>query len=143
MSGRPSSAERRVLVDSSAYFALADPRDAHHAQARAVGERLVAERYRQFTTNFILAETHALLLTRLGRHVAARFLVHLDASATILVRVAARDERRARAIIDQFDDKNFSFTDAASFAVMERLRIATAFAFDRNFTQYGLQLIAP
>ncbi|GFP36049.1 hypothetical protein HKBW3S43_01837, partial [Candidatus Hakubella thermalkaliphila] len=34
-----------------------------------------------------------------------------------------------------------SLTDATSFAVMERLKIPYTFAFDRNFTQYGLTVL--
>jgi predicted nucleic acid-binding protein len=35
------------------------------------------------------------------------------------------------------DDKDFTLTDATSFAVMERLGITYAFTFDHPFTQYG------
>lgn len=41
----------------------------------------------------------------------------------------------------RYDDKRFSFTDAISFVVMERLGIPYAFSFDRDFAQYGLQLL--
>jgi uncharacterized protein len=53
------------------------------------------------------------------------------------VRVRANDEERARQIIFQYDDKDFSFTDAISFAIMERLNLKLAFSFDRHFAQYG------
>jgi predicted nucleic acid-binding protein len=79
-------------------------------------------------------------LTRLGRSAAARVLDDIENSTTI-IRVSATDERRARDIIRQYDDKDFSLTDAMSFAVMERLRIPVAFTFDRDFTQYGLPVL--
>ena len=47
------------------------------------------------------------------------------------------DERRARAIIEQYQDEAFSYCDAVSFAVMERLDISEAIAFDEHFRQYG------
>jgi predicted nucleic acid-binding protein len=134
---------RYALVDTSAYFALTDPREQHHERARAIADRLGRERWRLFTTNFILAETHALLLTTLNRPVAARILAEIDRSPTTIVRVSAADEERAREIITRYQDKDFSLTDAASFAVMERLGIDWAFSLDRNLSQYGLSLLAP
>ena len=142
MIGRPTGFSRRVFVDTSAYFATANRRDAHHAQASALLQQLVAERRRLFTTNFILAELHALLLTRVNRAVAVQVLTEIDASqATTVVRVSARDEQRARAIIARYTDKDFSLTDATSFAVMERLGISEAFTLDQNFAQYGWTML--
>ena len=46
-----------------------------------------------------------------------------------------------RAILDRYADKDFSLTDAINFAVMDRLRLRTAFAFDRHFAQYGLDVL--
>ena len=124
---------RQVFVDTSAYFALSYSRESRSADARAIAARLRTEHWQAFTTNFVIAETHALLLTRLSRAVAARFLTEIDRSPTTIVRVTEEDEQRARAIIAQYQDKDFSLTDAASFAVMERLGISHAFTFDRNF----------
>ena len=62
MSPRRASQGRRTFVDTSAYFALLDADDANHLQARTISERLIAEGSHLFTTSFVLAETHALLL---------------------------------------------------------------------------------
>lgn len=138
----PALLSRHVaLVDTSAYFALTDSRETTHQAARVIATRLGTERWRLFTTNFIVAETHALLLARLGRDPAARVLQEIDRGSITIVRVTAADEQRARKIIYQYDDKEFSLTDATSFAVMERLKIPYAFTFDRNFTQYGLTVL--
>jgi predicted nucleic acid-binding protein len=99
--------------------------------------RLASEPSRLFTTNYILAETHALMLARRGRVAALRVLRQIDESSVTVVRVTAADERHAREIIVRYDDKDFSLTDATSFAVMERLGIRAAFSFDRGFAQYG------
>jgi predicted nucleic acid-binding protein len=133
---------RRVLIDTSAFFALTAPRDAAHHPALAIQQRLITERWRLYTTNLVIAETHALVLARLGRTIALRTLQRIDQGTTTIVRVSMADERRAREIITQYDDKDFSLTDATSFAVMERLRIAHAFTFDRNFVQYGLSVLS-
>ena len=142
MSPRQASQARRTLIDTSAYFALLDADDANHQQARTIRERLIAEGWRLLTTSFVLAETHALLLNRLSQQLATRFLRDMEQSPTTLLWVTPRDVERAKAIIYQYDDKDFSLTDAASFAVMERLRLPTAFSFDRHFAQYGLTVLS-
>ena len=94
---------RRVLVDSSAYFALADRGSDDHRFARAVSDRLASEQWRTFTTNYIVAETHALVLIRKNRFEAARVLRLIDTDPdTTIVRASAKDERRAREIIDRY-----------------------------------------
>lgn len=128
----------RVFVDSSAYFALANQRDDDHVGLTQVVERLVAERRRFFTTNFVLAETHALVVGRINRDVALAVLERIEQSRlTTIVRISARDERRAREILRLHADKTYSLADATSFAVMERLRIDQALTLDQHFSQYG------
>ncbi len=139
----PMVARSRVFVDTSAFFALVDSHDQEHAGALAIQTRLIAERWRLFTTNFVLAETHALVLARLGRAVAGRVLRQLDDSTLTIVRASGADEQRAREILSRYDDKDFSLTDAISFAVMDRLGITQAFTFDRHFAQYGFMVLAP
>jgi len=132
-----------VLVDSAAYYALTNQESLQHQRAVAVIAQLAAEFRHLFTTNFIVAETHSLLLNRLGRDLAALVLRQIDQSTTTIVRVSATDEGRAREIITLHDDKDYSLTDAMSFAVMERLRIGEAFTFDRLFAQYGFIVLGP
>lgn len=94
------------------------------------------------TTNFVLAELHALLLVRGNRHVALTVLQGLRRSPTLTIeRVSEEDEQRAWEIIERYDDKAFSFVDAASFAVMERLGISIVFSLDRHFAQYGWTIV--
>jgi predicted nucleic acid-binding protein len=134
---------RRALIDTGAFFAGADHRETDHAAAEAIRTRLARERWRVFTTNFVVAETHALFLRRLGRYNAAMFLSHLDESPTVIERVTPDDETHARTILARYDDHDFSYTDATSFAVMERLDIRAAFTFDGNFAEYGVNVLAP
>jgi predicted nucleic acid-binding protein len=134
---------RRALVDTGAYYALSDRSERRHIDALAIRERLVRERWRLFTTNFIVAETHALHLSHLGYYYAQLFLEQLDQSPTVVVRVSRADELRARQILRRYDDKKFSYTDATSFAVMERLGMTHSFTFDGNFAQYQFTVLAP
>lgn len=141
MRQKPSSSVRRVFVDTSAYFALLDRHDQCHAEAVGILELLVRSRCRLITTSFVLAETHALILTRLNRAIAAAFLREMDGSPTTVIWVAPGDVEQAREIIERYTDKDFSLTDAVSFAVMNRLKIQHAFTFDDHFAQYGLNIV--
>lgn len=132
--------DRRVFVDTSAYYAAIDRRDFDHDATAAVMRRLVEEQRPLVTTNAVLFEMHGLLLNRIDRRVAWNVLMSLRASQTV-VRVRVRDESRAEEILDQYDDKEFSVTDALSFAVMERLDLRVAFSLDRHFAQFGWTLI--
>lgn len=130
-----------VFVDTSAWIALLQENDSHHRDALATARRLKQQRARLVTTNFVVAETHALLL-RTGYLPAVTFLRKAEAEEIALItRAEAEDEAIARAIIYQFTDKDYSLTDAISFAVMMRLGIIQAWSYDRHFVQYGWHVL--
>ena len=141
MSTPRSIRERWVYIDSSAYLALLDVNDANHTAALLILRWLSLNRYRLYTTNALLIECHALIMSCPGRRIAARFLQDVDAGNTVIVRVRADDETRAKAVVYRYDDKDFSFNDALSFVVMERLGIQRVFTFDNDFTQYGFLVL--
>lgn len=125
---------RSVLWDSSAILALLDGDDADHNRAALVADSIASQRRPSFVTNYVEAEAHALLLRKLGRAIARDWL--LTASLPV-VRALPQDEERARAILGRYRDKDWSFCDAISFAVMESRRVPAAFSFDYHFRQYG------
>lgn len=132
---------RRVLVDSSGFLAAFNPRDEHHHQARALWDTLIEQRFRTYTTNYVIAETHNIFIVRLGHQHARTFLRDIAQSKIVTIRVRAFDEERARNIVLRYTDKDFSLIDATSFVIMERLDIPYAFTFDRHFAQHGLTVL--
>lgn len=128
----------QVFIDTGAVYALLDRDDANHRAARRTLNALKKRRLKPFLTNFVVAETHALLIARLDASIARRWLL---ANVWPIERVNEDDESRARAIIVRYSDKTFTYTDATSFVVMERLGLKTVFAFDPHFRQYGFQVV--
>ena len=125
---------RSVLWDSSAILALLDADDADHARAVAVARRIASEERPSFITNYIEAEAHALLLRKLGRTVAREWLLR---GGLPVVRALPAEEQGAKEILARHTNKDWSLCDAISFAVLDARQVATAFAFDRHFRQYG------
>ncbi len=125
---------RSVLWDSSAILAFLDADDADHLQAVTVARQIASEERPSFITNYVEAEAHALLLRKLGRTIAREWLLR---GGLPVVRTLPAEEQRAKEILAQHSDKDWSLCDAISFAVLEARQIPTAFAFDRHFRQYG------
>lgn len=132
---------KQLFVDTSAYFALADSRDENHEAATRFIHQMIREGTELLTTNYIIAETHTLLLNRIGYTTALQVIEELYKSQTRIYRVREAEERRALEITRMYTDKKFSLVDAISFATMERFHLTQAFAFDHHFAQYGFSLL--
>ena len=125
---------RSVLWDSSAILALLDADDADHARAVAVARDIASERRPCFITNYVEAETHALLLRKLGRALARDWL--LTGGLTV-ARALPAEEQAAREMLARHTDKDWTLCDAISFAVLDARDVSRAFSFDHHFRQYG------
>jgi predicted nucleic acid-binding protein len=124
-----------ILVDTSAWYALADTADQHHDAARHYWGA-TAGRAPFITTDLILAETWALLNAHLGREAAMTFWGTLRETRLPALTVEPVDLEAAWRICQTFSDQRFSFVDGTTFAVMERLGVREAFAFDAHFLVY-------
>ena len=133
---------RKVFVDTSAFVALRNKSELEHEAARTAFAALVAERATLFTSNYVFAETYTALLVRVGRSEALHWGRAFRAGGAVdLIRIEQRLEDKAWSVLESHEDKTWSYVDATSFAVMERERIDTAFAFDRHFAQRGLTVL--
>ncbi len=124
----------KVMVDTSAIYALIDRSDNNHIDAKKALSNLSKDNAEILITNFLVAECHSLLTARLGHELAREWLENMFWPVE---RVAEEDEKVAKEIIIIQNDKSFSFTDATTFAVMKRLGIKKYFGYDRHFRQFG------
>lgn len=124
-----------ILVDTGAWYAIADASDRHHeAAARFYTEP--AGQAAWVTTDLILAETWALLSSHLGRPAALTFWETLREARIPILTPDGADLEAAWRIASAYPDQTFSFVDCVTFALMERSGIAEAFAFDSHFLVY-------
>jgi predicted nucleic acid-binding protein len=129
------------FVDSSFWVALQFRRDAHHLDARALWERRPTE---LITTNHVLGETWTFLRRRVGHTAARDFIDRAAGSPRLLVRhVDEATETEARSWLRRHDEREYSFVDATGFALMRRLGVIEAFAFDGDFAAAGFVELRP
>lgn len=130
-----------IFVDTGVWYARYVRSDADHARARAwfakVSDRLA-------TTDYVIDKLLTLLRSRGHGDVALRIGDNLLAGAICSrVYVEQKDLWRAWTMFSSYRDKEWSFTDCVSRAVIERLGIATAASFDDHFRQFGNVVVVP
>lgn len=131
-----------LFIDTSAWIALYDQGDAHHGDAVRffTPDNLRAKKLIPVTTNFIFDEVYTYFCR--NHDVAVMIGQSLKASKVLkLVQVREADEAKAWEIAQKYGDKDFSYTDCTSFAVMQRLNCHKAFAFDNHFRQMGFEVV--
>ena len=130
---------KNVFVDSGGFFAALVAEDAHHRSAKRLFIEAKESGWSLVTTNAVLYETHALLISRVrnGRQIAIRFLESVLAGLCRVERTTADDEEQGLSLLREHEDKLYSLCDVVSFVVMERLGLAEAISFDRHFKEYG------
>jgi len=130
-----------LFTDSSAWVAFYDDQDKYHAQARLAFQGLAKQAIVFVVTEYIVAETATLLLYRAGHARAVRFGDWALRSPNVrLIRLDIELWDKAWRLFKMYDDKDFSFIDCASFAVMRHERLSDAFTFDHHFEQAGFRL---
>jgi predicted nucleic acid-binding protein len=134
--------EKEVFIDTSAFIAMKVEDDINHKKAQQFLGVIKEKRLRLHTTNFILDEVYTYFCKSHAVAIEMAELI-MNNPLILLHRVAVEDENRAIEVLKAFKDKDFSYTDATSFTVMERLGIKTAFVFDDHFMQYGKFIVVP
>lgn len=132
-----------IFVDTSMFYALTNENDDFHSRAVTIWDKLQAAQDIIVTSNYVLDETFTLLRKRRGRLVVDEFRKSLAGEYPIkIMRVIVSDEAKAW---DYFllDWSDLSYTDCVSFAMMKRLEITHAAAFDEHFNRAGFTVLSP
>ncbi len=125
-----------IFVDTSFWAALTARTDAHNSEAVTLMKSVGTQQL--LTSNHVRGETWTLLRRRRGHRSAVAFLDLVERTARLRVEHVSRDlEREALDWLRRRDEREYSFVDATSFALMRTLRIEEALAFDSDFAAAG------
>lgn len=125
-----------IFVDTSFFIALRNRSDRNHGQAVALlrahdGSALQC-------TNHVRGETWTYLRRKVGHGAAVSFLDLVERTPRLNIgRVGEDLEEEALRWLRRHDEREYSFVEATSFAMMRSLRIREALAFDGDFAAAG------
>lgn len=129
-----------IFADTSFWAALGNATDARHKDARQLW---TSKPPVVVTSNHVLGETWTLLNRRCGHRAAASAAAIRHSSAIRVEHITAELEEEAWQWLDHRDEREYSFVDATSFALMRKKRIFQAYAFDDDFSAAGFVELRP
>lgn len=129
-----------IFVDTSAVLSVINTKDEQHATATREWNRLLDQRENLLPTSYTLAEMIALTQRRFGIDTVRR----LDAELLPLLEIVWVDadiHQAALTAVFAAGRRNLSLIDCASFEVMRRRGLRTAFTLDRHFAEQGFDIV--
>ncbi len=131
-----------IFVDTSFWVALGMRRDGRHEDAARLFR--IHESEPLLTTNHVRGECWTFLRRRVGHWAGTMFLDLLDETTRVHVQhVEPELEGEALSWLRRHDEREYSFVDATSFAVMRARGLRSSFAFDGDFAAAGFEELRP
>ena len=129
------------FVDTSFWIALQSKRDPHHEAADTLAQQGLGP---LTTTNHVVGETWTFMQRWSGHAGAVEALRAVREVPTLTILHVDDDvEDDAWRWLARRDEREYSFVDATSFAVMRRRRMREALAFDGDFSAAGFVELRP
>ena len=133
---------RSLFVDTAAWVAAADARDATGSAVREARDRWLSQGGILITTDYVIDETLTTIRFRLGLDAAEAWWQQIDNSSRLQIEPIDEVRReRARLLFFRYRDTDFSFTDCSSFVLMHELKIRCALTLDHHFRQMGFEVV--
>ena len=124
-----------IFLDTSAIYALADERDAHHRDAVDLFSAALENTEELLVHNYVLVESAFLLQRRIGLSSVLQFFD--DAKAFKVHWIREEDHDNAVALLAPRGRRGLSLVDCMSFVVMRDYGVQDSLAFDSDFEREG------
>ena len=131
-----------LFADTSALYAAADRREQGHDICRQAYERALRAGETIVTTEFVIAELHALAIRRSHPEAALRLVRGVTTTGRIDVETVG-SARLASAIdlLAARPGRPYSLADAVSFVIMQELGIRRVLTLDADFEAEGFEVL--
>lgn len=121
-----------IFVDASYYISLLKPTDTNHEKALNLAKQYVKEEL--MTSRAVLGEVATVGSQRYNKEATVAFVEGIVLAGTTTI-ILERQELvdRAWEVFRQVTNKNVSWVDCYSLAIMELYKIKMALTFDKDF----------
>jgi len=134
------TADKKIFVDTSAYYALMDRSDKHHKEAASLWSYLLEQEIPLLTDNYIVVETMALIQNRLGFDAAN--LCYSDILGITEIRwIDESLHEQAFELWSNMGLRRLSLVDCVSFITMRHHQLGKVFGFDEHFAEQGFEIL--
>lgn len=121
-----------LFVDTSAWFAAVNRKDAHHQRA----VEILTNQDDLITSEYVFVEAWLLIKNRTSFAKAQAFWSNVARGSVRREPVSDADLDRAWLVGQSYSDQHLSLVDLTSFVVMERLGVSRVVSFDDDFIIY-------
>lgn len=133
----------QVFADTNYWVGVLTPRDELHRKAKTIGEA-VLQNASILTSDLIVVEVLNYLHRRSPKVRQEAFDIFTDIRTSPLIEIVPYSKslfERAGALYIRAEDKEWSFTDCSSFAIMRERNIHDALTSDHHFEQAGFRAL--
>lgn len=127
------TSDERIFVDSNYFIALFNAADAQATQAAQFAHELDSKKVKLVISNFIFLEVVTVLSQRVSRSFAQQGGKNLLADKNIeIIHVNELLHQQTWSIFQEVQEKDVSFVDCSTIAVMRAENISTVLTFDQT-----------
>lgn len=126
-----------IFIDTSAYIGILNPIDSNHKKALELSDLFLTQESNTISSHAVLGEVLTVGSMRYNRQAAIDFVKKIFESKTKIVLENEDFIEKAFKIFQKVKDKNVSWVDCYSFAIIEEYKIEKVFSFDKDFKKYA------
>ena len=126
-----------TFIDSSAYIGVLNPFDSSHEKALELSNLFIVQESHVITSYSVLGEVLTVGSMRYNRKASIDFVKNIFESKTEIVSENDELTKKAFKIFQEISNKDVSWVDCYSFAIIEHYKIEKVFSFDKDFKKYA------